>query len=137
MMSPSEILARLDQRFRLLTGRSRDAADRHQTLQAAIDWSYALLDPAEEQSLLQRLSVFVGDFDLARDRAVGATPASRNSTRSTGSVRSWRNRWWNTARRRGGRYRLLETIRQYAADQLDAEGNAARRATCTPRITSP
>ena len=137
-MSPSEILARLDQRFRLLTAAAADdAAERHQTLHAAIDWSYELLD-ADEQALLQRLSVFVGDFDLAAATAMAADAGSTNSTPSIGWAHSSRSRWSSAARRDGvSRYRLLETIRQYAAEQLDAEGAPSGRVTPTPRTTSP
>ena len=126
VMSPSEILARLDQRFRLLKSRSGDAAERHQTLHAAIDWSYALLDP-DEQALLQRLSVFVGDFDLAAATAIGGRCRSRRvrRRRRTGFTR---REVVGGAQRNDGvsRYRLLETIRQYAAERLAAEGSTER-----------
>src|SRR5262249_17449940 len=69
-MTPSEIAARLDQRFRLLTGGTRTAASRHQTLRGAIDWSYDALEPGE-RSLLGRLAVCVGGFDLAAAEAIG------------------------------------------------------------------
>src|ERR1035438_3879090 len=71
-LSVSEISSRLDQRFRLLTGGSRTALPRHQTLRALIDWSYDLLNP-EEQMVLGRLSVFAGGWTLAAAEAV--TPA--------------------------------------------------------------
>jgi len=60
---------RLDQRFRLLTGGSRTALGRQQTLEATVDWSYSLLNDAEQQ-LLRRLSVFAGSFDLDAAEAV-------------------------------------------------------------------
>src|SRR5207248_770399 len=60
---PAQIAARLDDRFRLLTGGSRTALPRQQTLKATLDWSYDLLTP-REQSLLQRLSVFAGGWTL-------------------------------------------------------------------------
>ena len=63
MLTPDELAGRLDQRFRLLTGGDRFAVERHQTLRAAVDWSYDLLD-ALEQRLLDRLSVFAGGFTL-------------------------------------------------------------------------
>jgi predicted ATPase len=62
-IAPDEIEKRLDQRFALLTGGTRTALPRQQTLQALIDWSYTLLSPSE-QEVLQRLSVFAGGFDL-------------------------------------------------------------------------
>ena len=70
-MNPTEIAARLDQRFRLLTGGSRTASSRHQTLRRAIDWSYELLD-APEKALLGRLAVCAGGFDLAAAESIGA-----------------------------------------------------------------
>ena len=70
LLQVSEIAQRLDDRFRLLTGGSRAALPRHQTLRASIDWSYELLSPAE-RSLLQRLSVFAGGWVLEAAEAVG------------------------------------------------------------------
>jgi len=70
-MVPGEIAARLDQRFRLLTGGSRTAANRHQTLRRAIDWSYDLL-AEDERALLGRLSVCPGGFDLSTAEAIGS-----------------------------------------------------------------
>ena len=68
-LSVPEISSRLDQRFRLLTGGSRTALPRHQTLRALIDWSYDLLNP-EERIVLDRLSVFAGGWTLAAAEAV-------------------------------------------------------------------
>jgi predicted ATPase/class 3 adenylate cyclase len=125
MMSPAEILGRLDQRFRLLTGGSRTALERHQTLRAAIDWSYEILD-ADERALLNRLSVFVGGFDLdaATALAKGAGLDDFAAVDVLGSLVAKslveRNEASGTTR-----YRLLEMIRQYAAEHLDAAGDAA------------
>src|SRR5207253_234454 len=69
VLSVDQIAARLDQRFRLLTGGSRTALRRQQTLQAAIDWSYDLLSE-DERTVLQRLSVFVGGCSLEAAEAV-------------------------------------------------------------------
>jgi predicted ATPase len=69
LLAPEQIAARLDDRFRLLTGGSRTTLRRHQTLQAAMEWSYDLLAPAE-QLLWQRLSVFAGGFTLEAAEAV-------------------------------------------------------------------
>ncbi len=68
-MSLASLHERLDQRFRLLTGGSRTALKRQQTLQATVDWSYSLLTGAE-QLLLRRLSVFAESFDLGAAEAV-------------------------------------------------------------------
>jgi len=113
------LLARLDDRFRLLRRGGRSAADHHQTLQATLDWSYGLLDPAE-QALLRRLAVFVGGWEVAAAEAVCAGEdvaieavlevLDELLERSLVSV--------STA---GGapRYGLLETVRQYGAQQLE------------------
>ena len=68
-MSLAELHDRLDQRFRLLTGGSRTALERQQTLRATVGWSYSLLTAAE-RVLLGRLSVFAGSFDLDAAEAV-------------------------------------------------------------------
>src|ERR1019366_606702 len=71
VMSVTELDARLDQRFAILTGGSRAALPRHQTLLAMVDWSWTLLNVAERH-VLARLSVFAGGFDLAAVEAVTA-----------------------------------------------------------------
>jgi predicted ATPase/class 3 adenylate cyclase/DNA-binding winged helix-turn-helix (wHTH) protein len=122
VMSPSEILARLDQRFRLLAARSRDAAERHQTLHAAIDWSYDLLEN-DEQDLFQRLSVCVGDFDLAAVTALAADAGldEVDAVDRLGSlIAKSLVEYSDTST--VSRYRLLETIREYASDQLERAG---------------
>ena len=118
VMSPSEILERLEQRFRMLAVRGRDAAERHQTLHAAIDWSYDLLD-ADEQALLQRLSVFVGDFDLAAATAMAADAGldEFDAVDRLGSLIA-KSLVELSDTTTVSRYRLLETIREYAAEQL-------------------
>jgi non-specific serine/threonine protein kinase len=117
-LSVSEINSRLDQRFRLLTGGSRTALPRHQTLRALIDWSYDLLNPVE-QIVLDRLSVFAGGWTLGAAEAVT----------SRGDVAEWQvldhlaalvdKSLVQAEDLRGEtRYRLLETVRHYAADRL-------------------
>jgi predicted ATPase/DNA-binding SARP family transcriptional activator/Tfp pilus assembly protein PilF len=76
LLSAQEIAARLDSRFSLLTGGRRTALPRHQTLRAAIEWSYDLLDAAE-QMLFRRLSVFAGSFTLEAAEAVCTDEAIR------------------------------------------------------------
>src|SRR5262249_57244172 len=71
VLLPEQLLGRLEDRFRLLTGGSRTAPARHQTLRAAVDWSYALL-AGQEQTLFTRLSVFAGGWTLEAAEAVGA-----------------------------------------------------------------
>jgi predicted ATPase/class 3 adenylate cyclase len=124
VMTPKEILGHLDRRFKLLTAGRRAAATRHQTLQSTLDWSHDLLDEPEKV-VFRRLSVFAGDFDrsmaevvvvddeldpfevadalfkLVEKSLVVAKPGSEMT-----------------------RYRLLETIRDYAWERLSDAGEA-------------
>jgi predicted ATPase/class 3 adenylate cyclase len=133
-MSLPDLHARLDQRFRLLTGGSRTALARQQTLLATVDWSYSLLTTAE-QALLARLSVFAGDFDLPAAEAVcgfGAVGAVEVAGLLGALVD--KSLVVTEPAEAGLRYRLLETIRLFAAERLaDAGGDApgARKAHCT------
>jgi tetratricopeptide (TPR) repeat protein len=113
---------RLDQRFRLLTGGSRTALARQQTLRAAVDWSYSLLN-GTEQSLLRRLSVFADTFDLDAAEAVcgfGDIDVFDVAELLGALV----DKSLVVAEPSGGalRYRLLETIRQFAAERLIEPG---------------
>ncbi len=107
---------RLDQRFRLLTGGSRAALARQQTLRATVDWSYSLLN-RPEQELLCRLSVFAESFDLDAAEAVGGAG-------QLDLLSSLVDKSLVVADPAGGglRYRLLETIRQFAAERLVEAG---------------
>jgi predicted ATPase/class 3 adenylate cyclase len=113
---------RLDQRFRLLTGGSRTALARQQTLRAAVDWSYSLLNGAE-QSLLQRLSVFAETFDLDAAEAVCGFGDIEvfDVAELLGALV---DKSLVVAEPAGGalRYRMLETIRQFAAERLAEAG---------------
>lgn len=128
-MSLTELSDRLDQRFQLLTGGSRTALPRQQTLQAAISWSYSLLTAAE-QALLRRLSVFAGPFDLRAAEAVcgfGEIQAGEVAALLGSLV----DKSLAVADTDGeiARYRLLETIRLFAAELLaHVEGEDATRA---------
>ena len=123
-MTPVEVRDRLDQRFRLLVGSRRGLA-RHQTLRHAVAWSYDHLDDAEK-TLLERCSVFAGGFDLQSACAVAGLDDSDDyavldlldalvrkslivADRSTGRTR----------------FSMLETIRQFAEEQLAARGEAS------------
>jgi predicted ATPase len=92
----SEINARLDQRFRLLTTGNRTARPRDQTLRALIDWSYELLS-SEEQVVFGRLSVFAGGWTLDAAEAVAPAATRRNGRRSTCWPR-WSERAWSKPR---------------------------------------
>jgi predicted ATPase len=129
VMSPAQISNRLDDRFRLLTGGSRRAMERHQTLHHAVQWSYDLLMPAE-RILLARCSVFAGGFTL---EAVEHTCSGGEVETADvlDLLDSLVRKSLVTAERSGNtmRYGLLETIRQFAEEQLAAAGEAepARR----------
>ena len=99
-MAVAQLAERLDDRFRLLTGGSRTAVPRHQTLRAAIDWSWELL-PDAEQGLLRRLAVFTGGATLEAVRSGCApTPSSQQIRCPTWSPRWSTSRcWWSPATR--------------------------------------
>ncbi|MCW2947629.1 MAG: protein kinase [Actinoallomurus sp.] len=116
-MTAAQIAGRLDDRFRLLTGGSRTALPRHQTLRAVVDWSWDLLDE-DEHVLLRRLSVFSGGATLdgieeicggdGLDALIGLVEKSLVSTDGS------------------GRYHVLETIRAYGAERLSQAGESER-----------
>jgi predicted ATPase/class 3 adenylate cyclase len=129
-LSLAALRDRLGQRFRLLTGGSRTALDRQQTLLATVDWSYSLLNGAE-QSLLRRLSVFTEGFDLeaAEDVCGFGDMEVLDVTDLLGSLV---DKSLVVAEPAGDalRYRLLETIRQFAAERLtETGGDEAAAAT--------
>ena len=123
MMAPGEIARRLDERFRLLTGGNRTAVERHQTLRAAVDWSYALLDESE-QVLLDRLGVFAGGFTLDAAEAVAVDESENVDVLDRlGQLVDKSLVVVEDEADGSTRYRLLETIRQYALERLDASGD--------------
>jgi predicted ATPase/class 3 adenylate cyclase len=121
-LSLSDLRDRLDQRFQLLTGGSRTALPRQQTLEATVDWSYSLLTAAERE-LLRRLSVFAEGFDLAAAEAVCGF-GDIEVFEVTELLGSLVDKSLVVAEQAGGevRYRLLETIRQFAGDRLTQAG---------------
>jgi predicted ATPase/DNA-binding CsgD family transcriptional regulator len=123
-LSPAEIMARLDDRLRLLTGGPRDADARHRTLRATIDWSYQLLDPSE-RTLLQRLSIFAGPVRAdAVAQVCGEAPlAPADVTDGLQKLADKSMLQVEPGIAGGTRYRLLETIRDYAAGKLAATGD--------------
>ncbi len=142
ILSPADILSRLDNRLKLLTGGGRDLSPRHKTLREAIAWSYDLLDQ-EEKRLFCSLSVFVdGCTTEALDRVISLTDDTRGGiSNSTGShsrdaldlLRSLVGK--SLLQQEGGpggqsRYSMLETIREYGLERLSErrEAAAARRA---------
>lgn len=135
VLSVEQIAKRLDDRFRLLTGGSRTALERHQTLRAAIDWSYNLIPPAE-QILFRRLSVFVGRWTLEAAESI-CDDHSAPLKKGTGLVQSDdvlslmeqlinKSLVVTEEEAHESRYRMLETIRQYANEKLEEAGETAR-----------
>ena len=119
-----EIVDSLHDRFRLLTGGARTAVRRQQTLRASVDWSHALLTEPE-RVLLRRLSVFMGGFDLdAAQSVAGTTDVERYQVLDQLSLLV--DKSLVIAENAGGRtrYRLLETVRQYALEKLGESGEA-------------
>jgi predicted ATPase/class 3 adenylate cyclase/tetratricopeptide (TPR) repeat protein len=121
-LSVEEIDGKLDQRFRLLTGGSRTALPRQQTLRSLIDWSYDLLHELE-QRLLQRLSVFAGGWTLAAAEQV-CTGDGVENWEVLDLMTSLADKSLVVAEQKDehSRYRLLETMRQYARERLEESG---------------
>ena len=124
-MTASEVRDRLDQRFRLLVG-SRRGLSRHQTLRHAVAWSYDLLDDAEKP-LLDRCSVFAGGFDLHSACAVAGSPDAPDDFATLDLLDALVRKSLLVADRSSGRTRfsMLETIRQFAEEQLVARGEVS------------
>jgi predicted ATPase/class 3 adenylate cyclase len=119
LLSPEQIAARLDDRFRLLVGGSRTALPRQQTLRALIDWSYDLLSD-EEKRLLQFASVFVGGWTLDALEAVSDDPDTLELFEQLVN----KSLVVTEERENEMRYFILETIRQYAREKLFDAGQA-------------
>ncbi|MEU4547906.1 AfsR/SARP family transcriptional regulator [Nonomuraea dietziae] len=114
-LTPSEVAARLDDRFRLLTGGSRTALPRHRTLRAVVAWSWDLLDPAE-RTLAARLSVFVsGTTAEAAERVCGGDLDLLSALVDKSIVQA-----------DGGRFGMLETVRAFCAERLAESGEQQR-----------
>jgi predicted ATPase/class 3 adenylate cyclase len=120
VLSIDQIAAHLDERFRLLTRGGRTAVPRQQTLRGAIDWSYELL-AAPERLLFDTLGVFAGEFDLAAVAAV----AGLDEFEALDLVEQLVVKSMVEADPSRNRYRLLETLRQYAWDRLASAGQLA------------
>ncbi len=121
-LSVEQIAARLTDRFRLLTGGDRTALPRQQTLRALIDWSYDLLDDVE-RVLFHRLAVFAGGFTLEAAEAV-AGGGVLDRTAVLDLLAQLVEKSLIVLDRESGRYRMLETVRQYAQECLAASGDA-------------
>ncbi len=131
LLSPSAMQVRLESRLQLLTGGARDLPARQQTLRGAMDWSYGLLNPAE-QKLFRRLSLFVGGCTMEAVEAVCDTrqDLGLDVFEGMGSMvdKSLAQQWEQGAGE--PRYVMLKTIRDYGLEHLAASGEeaATRRA---------
>ena len=123
MLTPGQILARLNERFRLLQSRSPDLPPRQRALRAAIEYSYDLLE-AEERMILAQLSVFEGGFTLENAEAVC------DGFDVFGSIEVlWSHSFFRVethAESQVNRYTMLESVREFAGEQLQASGEAAQ-----------
>jgi predicted ATPase len=124
-LDPAELAERLGERFALLTAGPRDDTGRHRTLRATIDWSYELLEPAEA-ALFDRLSVFPGGFDLRAVEAVCGTAGDEDLVQHLVSLvdKSMVSAEPVDA---SIRYRLLETLHDYAGERLAGRGDTDAR----------
>jgi len=122
ILSPTELLARLDQSLPLLTGGARDLPERQRTMRQTIEWSYRILAP-EEQALFRRLSIFVGGWDAAAANAIAAGMEGTGPD-ILAELSALVEHSLVVADASGdvSRYRMLETIRAYGRDQLAASG---------------
>ena len=129
ILSPSSMQARLASRLQLLTGGARDLPQRQQTLRAAIDWSYDLLSPGE-QRLFRRLSVFAGGCNLEGVEAVCDTQGDLGLDLLDGIASLVDKSLVQLAQQvepamDESRFVMLETIREYALEKLEASGEKA------------
>jgi predicted ATPase len=122
---PAALLTRLERRLPLLTGGGRDLPERQHTMHDAIAWSYDLLSTTE-QTLFRRLGVFVGGFTLEAAEAVaGESDAESEVVNGVLSLLDKSLLQQEIGSRGGARYAMLETIREFASDQLAASGEEA------------
>jgi predicted ATPase/class 3 adenylate cyclase len=126
-MSPADVAAHLDERFRLLTGKRRGRVERHQTLRATVEWSYQLLGE-DERTVFDRLGVFAGTFDAAAATAVagGDDLDGWLVTDVLASLVAKSMLIPETGTDGSTRYAMLETLRQFARERLDEAGETDR-----------
>ncbi|WP_438701048.1 ATP-binding protein [Streptomyces antarcticus] len=122
LLTPRQIADRLDDRFRLLTSGARTVLPRQQTLRAVVDWSWDLLDEPE-RAVLRRLSVFAGGCDLTAAEAVCADPSYDTADVLGSLVDKSLVVAAPGPDGSGMRYRLLETVAEYAAERLAGAGD--------------
>jgi predicted ATPase/class 3 adenylate cyclase/Tfp pilus assembly protein PilF len=124
-LSVEELVARIDDRFRLLTVGARTALPRHQTLRGVIDWSYDLLS-GDERTLFRRLAVFAGGFTLdAAEQVCSGDGCEQGGMLDLLTALTDKSLISVEERAGATRYRMLETVRQYAAERLVQGGSSA------------
>jgi len=130
VLTPEQILTRLDDAFHLLVSASHTAPPRHQTLRATLDWSYYLLDSTERRCV-ECLAVFAGGFDLDAAEVIWSDPDNASAPDTLDVLTELVDRSFVIAQpqKQGMRYRLLEPVRQYAQELLAQHGawDATRR----------
>jgi predicted ATPase/DNA-binding CsgD family transcriptional regulator len=127
LMTVTELEVRLQDRFRLLTGGSRTAMTRHQTLRATVDWSYERLD-VPEKVLFRRIAVFAGTFSLeAAEQVCAGPPVAGDVLASLGRLVDRSMVRVQPSVDGEARYHLLETLRQYAQEQTQEAGDVQVR----------
>lgn len=126
-LTPADVVQRLDDRFRLLVGRSGTSGSKASTLKAAVDWSYELLDP-KQKALFNRLGVFAGGFSLKAAEWVGSGEdiAADEVSDLIGSL-VWRSLVLPVKSRDTSRFRLFEIMRAYALEQLGEKSEVWER----------
>ena len=121
-LSVADINARLKDRYKILTGGARVLQERQQTLRALVDWSYELLNESE-QTFLNRLGVFVGGFDLeAAEQVCGTDPLAADDILDLLGSLVEKSLVMLDESAGTARYRMLETIREYASEKLEKSG---------------
>jgi predicted ATPase/class 3 adenylate cyclase len=124
-LTVTEINARLKDRYKILTGGARVLQERQQTLRALVDWSYDLLT-LEEQRLFARLGIFVGGFDLsAAEQVCGSDPLTSDDVLDILGSLVEKSLAMLDEHSDSGRYRMLETIRDYAREKLEEASELA------------
>ncbi|MDX1384590.1 MAG: BTAD domain-containing putative transcriptional regulator, partial [Thermoanaerobaculia bacterium] len=121
VLSPADILSRLDDRFSLLTSQGRPGPERHRTLRAAVEWSYALLSEQERRAF-DRLSILAGPFSLDAAEAIAGDATSDRQFVDLLQALVDRSLVATVPASRGTRYRMLETLRLFGQEQLRTRG---------------
>jgi predicted ATPase/DNA-binding XRE family transcriptional regulator len=123
LLTPQALLQRLERRLPLLTGGPRDLPERQQTMRATISWGYDLLSP-REQVLFRRLGVFLGGWTLEAAEAVASEEGSPDIVEGLASLVDASLVQVSRGRDGNPRYQMLETVREFALDELEASGEA-------------